>query len=63
MALTVFSPMCCCTDGILPYVLLHLEYLFLTVGTRGRHGLVNARQPAVFPEFREVYVHHRAYDL
>ena len=50
-------------DGILPYVLLHLEYLFLTVGTRGRHGLVNARKPVVLPEFREVYVHHRTYDL
>ena len=52
-----------CPDGILPYVLLHLEYLFLTVGPRGRHGLVNARQPVVLPEFREVNVHYRTYDL
>ena len=50
-------------DGILPDVLLHLEYLFLTVGTRGRHGLVNAREPVVLPEFREMNVHHRTYDL
>ena len=50
-------------DGILPYVLLHLEYLFLTVGTRGRHGLVNAGEIVVFPGFREMDVHYRAYNL
>ena len=50
-------------DGVLPYVLLHLEYLFLAVGTDCRHGLMYARELVVLPQIREMDIDNRAYNL